>query len=62
VPEVQAAIEAYRAVTADAEFQRLIRLREDAAHNEASALAFAKEEGLKLGADNKDRDMAIKLM
>ena len=52
VPIVQQAISAYRELTGDREFLRLVRMREDAAHNEASALRHARQEGYR-DADKK---------
>lgn len=45
VPAVKQAISAYRNITATEEFQYLARIREDALHNEESALAHAREQG-----------------
>jgi flagellar biosynthesis/type III secretory pathway protein FliH len=42
---VQQAIATYRELTADEKFLRLVWMREDAERNEASALAYAKDEG-----------------
>jgi predicted transposase/invertase (TIGR01784 family) len=45
VPDMQKAIEAYRSITATAEFRTLERMRADARHNEAAALGNARREG-----------------
>jgi tRNA U34 5-carboxymethylaminomethyl modifying enzyme MnmG/GidA len=42
---MQKAIEAYRSITATAEFRTLERMRADARHNEAAALGNARREG-----------------
>jgi uncharacterized protein YbjQ (UPF0145 family) len=44
VPVMKQAIGAYRSVTATEEFRALERMRSDARHNEASALANARRE------------------
>jgi predicted transposase/invertase (TIGR01784 family) len=49
VPEVQQAIATYRDLTADEEFLRLVRMREDAERNETAALAYAEQRGEQKG-------------
>jgi len=49
VPVVQQIINAYRDITATDEFLRLARAREDALHDEASALAHAEKKGERKG-------------
>ena len=49
VPIMEEAISAYRTITATPEFRELVRLREKAAHDEASALGYAKLEGKQEG-------------
>jgi predicted transposase/invertase (TIGR01784 family) len=68
VPIVTQAIKAYREITVSPEFRELERLRADARHNEASALANAQRIGITIGekrADEKwqdivaDKDVAL---
>jgi len=47
VPIMKQVIGAYRAVTANAEFKEIERLRSRARHNEASALGYARRKGEK---------------
>jgi flagellar biosynthesis/type III secretory pathway protein FliH len=43
------AINAYHKITVTPEFRQLERMRSDARHNEASALHYARQEGVKEG-------------
>ncbi|GHU69070.1 transposase [Clostridia bacterium] len=66
VPMVETTINAYREVTADGAFLELVRMREDAKHNEISALARARreahKEGKLEGRLERDREVALKMI
>ena len=53
VPFVEQTIEAYRSITATSEFKELERMRALARHNEASALKYAREQGLEQGREQE---------
>jgi predicted transposase/invertase (TIGR01784 family) len=54
VPIVTQAIKAYREITLSPEFRELERLRADARHNEAAALANAQRKGIAIGEKQAD--------
>jgi len=56
---VQQTISAYRELTGDSEFLRLVRMREDAAHDEASALANAEKKGILIGEQKRNKELAL---
>jgi predicted transposase/invertase (TIGR01784 family) len=54
VPIVTQSIKAYREITVSPQFRELERLRADALHNEASALANAQRNGIAIGEKQAD--------
>jgi hypothetical protein len=48
---------AYKSVSVSPEFYEIERLRDRTRHNEASALAYAKREGIKAGRKQREAEM-----
>jgi len=61
VPEMDEAISAYQKITVSPEFRELERVRSLARHDEATALYYAREEGMEEGMEKGREEIARKM-